>query len=171
MEQFDIEDTNNPAWHERPFDRVVWRGQTSGPQWDRYCAWISSHRSRLHLLSHNELGERNITLSLPDDRIQQKGSTPSAKEVARSVTVSNYRVNPSFLDTGMVGPPVQCIAETCDEMRKVYKDFDPRLSLDRSNLYKCKCRPIPPRPRAKFDDNYTDALDVDGSTSGHSFAQ
>lgn len=147
MEQFEIEDKHDPTWHERPFDRVVWRGQTSGPQWDRYCAWISSHRSRLHLLSHNEQGDKNLTLALaPDQALGARGSG-AQREVAHSVTVPNYRLNPSYLDTGMVGPPVQCIDETCDEMRKVFNGFDPRLSLDRSNLYKCRYLPrLPQKP-------------------------
>jgi hypothetical protein len=66
-EQFDLEAPNDPPWEERPFDRVVWRGQTSGPQWDAQAPWITSHRSRLHLLSHAEKGSRNISIADAND--------------------------------------------------------------------------------------------------------
>lgn len=130
-EQFELEAPHDPTWEERPFDRVVWRGQTSGPQWDAHAPWISSHRSRLHLLSHAEEGSRNITLTDKDD-------------VARSVEVEHYKLNPSYLDVGMVGPAVQCIASdgTCDEMFKLFGGYESRLSFDRSSLYKCAFSPL-----------------------------
>ena len=129
-EQFDIEAPHDPTWEERPFDRLVWRGQTSGPQWDKGSAWISSQRSRLHLLSHAESGTTRIALAHP------------RTEIVQTVEVPNYRLNPLFFDTGMVGPPVQCIEAdgTCDEMYEVYEGFDPRMSLDKANLYKCASR-------------------------------
>jgi hypothetical protein len=123
-----LEAPHDPTWEERPFDRLVWRGQTSGPQWDRWSAWITSHRSRLHLLSHQEDSSREFALAIPDE---------SHREVVKTTSAPNYRLNPSFLDTGMVGPAVQCVEETCDEMKKLYDGYDARLSFDRSNLYKC----------------------------------
>lgn len=169
VEQFDFEAPHDPTWDERPFDRVVWRGQTSGPQWDKYAPWISSHRSRLHLLSHAETGSREITLALPlpDDpdltpRQKLVQSKKRKREFAQQVEAPNYRLNPLFLDTGMVGPAVQCIKEdgTCDEMFKVFSGYETRLSFDRSNLYKCQCYPTLP----VFDlIEYADVLDIDGS--------
>jgi len=68
---------------------------------------------------------RNITITDEND-------------VMRSVEVPNYRANPLFFDTGMVGPPVQCVREdgTCDLMYEVFQGYDKRISFDRASLYK-----------------------------------
>lgn len=124
-EQFGLESRHDPTWEEKPFDRLVWRGQTSGPLFDKGTAWRSSHRARLHILSHQEDGARTIAITDEDDNV-------------KLVEIPNYQLNPLFLDTGFVGPPVQCIKDdgTCDEMTQVFNGFDPRLSFERASLYK-----------------------------------
>lgn len=124
-EQFGLESRHDPTWEEKPFDRLVWRGQTSGPLFDKGTAWRSSHRARLHILSHQEDGSRTIAVT-------------DEKDIVKTVEVPNFQLNPLFLDTGFVGPPVQCIKEdgTCDEMREVFNGFDPRISFERASLFK-----------------------------------
>ncbi|GAA6060113.1 hypothetical protein JCM10212_003521 [Sporobolomyces blumeae] len=125
VEQLELEMRHDPTWEERPFTALQWRGQTSGPLWEKNTPWQTTQRARLHLLSHAEEGVRNITITDEND-------------VMRSVEVPNYRVNPLFLDTGMVGPPVQCVKEdgTCDRMFEVFQGYDKRISFDRASLYK-----------------------------------
>ncbi|GAA5880251.1 hypothetical protein JCM16303_003866 [Sporobolomyces ruberrimus] len=125
VEQLELEMKHDPAWEERPFTALQWRGQTSGPLWEKNTPWRTTQRARLHLLSHQEDGFRNITIT-------------DENEIMRSVEVPNYRVNPLFLDTGMVGPAVQCVQEdgTCDKMFEVFQGYDKRISFDRSSLYK-----------------------------------
>ncbi|GAA5885867.1 hypothetical protein JCM6882_004185, partial [Rhodosporidiobolus microsporus] len=125
IEQLELEAKHDPTWEERPFTSLQWRGQTSGPLWEKMTPWRTTQRSRLHLLSHQEDGRRNITVTDEHD-------------VMRSVEVPNYRVNPLFLDTGMVGPAVQCVQEdgTCDKMFEVFQGYDKRISFDRASLYK-----------------------------------
>ena len=125
VEQLDLEAPHDPTWEERPFTSLQWRGQTSGPLWEKTTPWRTTQRARLHLLSHQETGSRKITITGEND-------------VMRSVEVPNYRVNPLFLDTGMIGPAVQCIKEdgTCDEMAEVFGGYDKRISFDRASLYK-----------------------------------
>ncbi|BGP16345.1 hypothetical protein JCM10213v2_004347 [Rhodosporidiobolus nylandii] len=125
VEQLELEAQHDPAWEERPFTSLQWRGQTSGPLWESKTPWRTTQRSRLHLLSHQEDGRRNITVTDEND-------------LMHSVEVPNYRVNPLFLDTGMVGPAVQCIKEdgTCDKMYEVFQGYDKRISFDRASLYK-----------------------------------
>lgn len=124
-EQLDLEQQHDPTWEERPFSSLQWRGQTSGPLWDKWMPWKGTQRARLHLLSHSEAGNRNIVLT-------------DAEDNARVVEVPNYRLNPLFLDTGMVGPAVQCVQEdgTCDKMYEVFQGYDKRISFDRASLYK-----------------------------------
>ncbi|GAA5983389.1 hypothetical protein JCM10908_000268 [Rhodotorula pacifica] len=125
VEQLELEAKHDPTWEERPFTALQWRGQTSGPLWEKLTPWRTSQRARLHLLSHQEEGARQVTL-VDDDDIMQ------------SAELSNYRLNPLFLDTGMVGPAVQCVKEdgTCDEMYEVFQGYDKRISFDRASLYK-----------------------------------
>lgn len=124
-EQLELEQQHDPTWEERPFSSLQWRGQTSGPLWDKWMPWKTTHRARLHLLSHQETGNRKIVLTDDDD-------------IAQVVEVPNYRLNPLFLDTGMVGPAVQCVQEdgTCDKMYEVFEGYDKRISFDRASLYK-----------------------------------
>ena len=86
-----------------------------------------SHRARMHLLSHQRDGSRTILLADPED-----DDIVSEREYPNSV------LNPAFLDTGMVGPPVQCSKEdgTCDEMASVFDGFDDRMSLEEQDTYK-----------------------------------
>ncbi|GAA6040186.1 hypothetical protein JCM8097_004169 [Rhodosporidiobolus ruineniae] len=125
IEQLELEAQHDPSWEERPFTSLQWRGQTSGPLWESLTPWRTTQRSRLHLLSHQEDGVRNITVTDEND-------------LMRPVEVPNYRVNPLFLDTGMVGPAVQCVQEdgTCDKMYEVFQGYDKRISFDRASLYK-----------------------------------
>jgi len=141
VEQLELEAKHDPTWEERPFTSLQWRGQTSGPLWESITPWRTSQRARLHLLSHQEDGLRNITVTDADD-------------VMHSVEVPNYRVNPLFLDAGMVGPAVQCVEEdgTCDKMFEVFQGYDKRISFDRASLYKYVLGPslslplFPPSP-------------------------
>ncbi|GAA6022439.1 hypothetical protein JCM11491_005508 [Sporobolomyces phaffii] len=125
VEQLELEMRHDPTWEERPFTALQWRGQTSGPLWEKNTPWKTTQRARLHLLSHQEEGFRNITITDEND-------------LMRSVEVPNYRVNPLFLDTGMVGPAVQCVQEdgTCDQMFEAFQGYDKRISFDRASLYK-----------------------------------
>ena len=125
VEQLDLFQEHNPTWAERPFSMLQWRGQTSGPLWDSVTPWRATQRARLHLLSHQETGSRTIVVTDEND-------------VMRPVEVPNYRLNPLFLDVGMIGPAVQCVKEdgTCDKMREVFGGYDKRISFDRASLYK-----------------------------------
>lgn len=125
VEQLELEMRHDPTWEERPFTALQWRGQTSGPLWEKNTPWKTTQRARLHLLSHQEDGFRNITIT-------------DGNDLMRSVEVPNYRVNPLFLDTGMVGPAVQCVQEdgTCDQMFETFQGYDKRISFDRASLYK-----------------------------------
>lgn len=125
VEQLDLVQEHDPSWESRPFTSLVWRGQTSGPLWDALAPWKTTHRARIHLLSHEEKFTKKIVVTESDD-------------TARVVEVENYRVNPLFLDTGMIGPAVQCVVEdgTCDKMYEVFQGYDKRMSFDRASLYK-----------------------------------
>ncbi|KAK4702213.1 hypothetical protein P7C70_g4011, partial [Phenoliferia sp. Uapishka_3] len=125
VEQLDLVQEHDPTWEQRPFASLQWRGQTSGPLWEATTPWISTQRARLHLLSHQESGKRKFVVTDENDKM-------------RAVEEANYRINPLFLDVGMIGPAVQCVQEdgTCAKMEEVFQGYDKRMSFDRAALYK-----------------------------------
>ncbi|KAI5481828.1 capsular associated protein, glycosyltransferase family 90 protein [Pseudohyphozyma bogoriensis] len=125
IEQFDLEQLKDFSWEERPFGILQWRGQTSGPYWESSTPWKTTQRARLHLLSHQEEGNRKYVITDEED-------------VSHVTESPNVFLNPMFLDTGMVGPAVQCKKEdgTCDDMDRVFGGYDRRISFDRAALYK-----------------------------------
>lgn len=155
VEQLELEAKHDPTWEERPFTSLQWRGQTSGPLWEKLTPWRTSQRARLHLLSHQEDGNRQVTLVDGD-------------EIMHSTEMSNYRLNPLFLDTGMVGPAVQCVKEdgTCDEMYEVFQGYDKRISFDRASLYKyvLGTRQSPHPGKRTVTDSTLILPDVDGNS-------
>ena len=106
-EQFDNEVEEDLSWEERSQDRAVWRGQPSGPMYDSESPWISTQRPRLHLMSKEQAGERELVLA-------------DANDVARTSVVQNEILNPAFLDTGVVGPPTQCVFFLVVNLEKKY---------------------------------------------------
>ncbi|KAM0748929.1 hypothetical protein T439DRAFT_290975 [Meredithblackwellia eburnea MCA 4105] len=123
-EQLEVEPQSNP-WENRPFTALLWRGQTSGPLWESTTPWRTTQRSRLHLLSHAKEGDRAFV-------------TVNEDGIAKRMVAPNHVLNPTFLNTGMVGPAVQCIKEdgTCDEMERVFEGYDDRVTLEQASLYK-----------------------------------
>lgn len=124
-EQFTNEAPEGQAWERRTMDKVVWRGQASGPFYESSTPWQSTQRPRLHLMSHHKKGSRDIVVADKDG-------------LARGKAVRNSLVNPLFFDTGIVGPAVQCLEEdgTCDKMGEVFDGFDDRLSFEDQEDYK-----------------------------------
>lgn len=124
-EQFGETSGFDPPWEERRSAQLVFRGQSSGQVYDKNTPWQSSQRMRLHILSHNKKGSRNISLTDENDVVYLR-------------EVPNSRLNPAFLGTGIVAPLVQCFEEdgTCDEMRTGLNGLSSRMSFDEAGQYK-----------------------------------
>lgn len=118
VEQLGISAPSDPEWEDR-IDKLVWRGQTSGPYWSADVPWRATQRARLHLLTHQTDGQRSINM-------------PATGEVVVPKSFSNAEVNEEYFDAGMNGPPVQCSKGdgTCDKMTEVFGGFDKRISLE-----------------------------------------
>ena len=115
-------------FEDRTDSRLVWRGQTSGPQyWSTQWPIRSSHRARLHLLGQEEEGSRDVLLA-----------DPKRDDEMRKVSIPNRILNKAFLDVGMTGPPVQCDVEdgTCDAMTEMFHGFKDRMSLQEAQRYR-----------------------------------
>ena len=138
----DPADVDDVVWADKPFDRVHWRGQSSGLFYSKYTPWrATSVRGRMHLLSKRTDGARPLVVA--DERGIARTTDPWPNKI----------LNPGYLDTGITGPPVQCANDpddrTCDELFDgaptrpevsltitVFDDFDRRMTAEQSHLYK-----------------------------------
>ena len=109
----------DPEWKKKKHDRVLWRGSTTGANFDEHSDWRASQRSRLHFLSHEKKGKKSILM------------TDGAEGAIKEETVDLGKMNEAYMDTSFSGSPVQCDKKTCDLLSKVV-DFAPTMGLDES---------------------------------------
>ncbi|KAM0753092.1 hypothetical protein T439DRAFT_286471 [Meredithblackwellia eburnea MCA 4105] len=112
----------DPDWDKKAHNKLMWRGSTTGVDFYVHNDWKASQRSRLHFVTHEDKGTRNV-LFTPDDK--------ALKEQEMSMSV----MNKAYTDVSFSGGPVQCDPETCEIMSKVI-DFKPTMGLDESYQYK-----------------------------------
>ncbi|GAA5885978.1 hypothetical protein JCM6882_004220 [Rhodosporidiobolus microsporus] len=110
-----------PAWEGKSMNKLLWRGSTTGVEFDRHTPWRKSQRARLHLMSHETEGERSVIWS-------QRGQL-------RESNISTATLNQLYMDTSFSGALQQCDPETCELMLKTM-EFKPTIGLDESNTYK-----------------------------------
>lgn len=63
---------------------------------------------------------------------------PENDDFIEEFVFDNELLNKEYLDTGCVGPPVQCTTEdgTCDRLESEFGGFDEKLSLEEQDRYK-----------------------------------
>ncbi|KAK4054476.1 hypothetical protein OIV83_000970 [Microbotryomycetes sp. JL201] len=110
-----------PPWEQKSHNKLLWRGSTTGVEFDKHTPWRQSQRARLHFLSQTMDGEKSIIVA--------QGS--AMKEANLSVADMNHL----YMDMAFSGEPAQCDPETCDVMRKDIK-FKSLIGLEESNQYK-----------------------------------
>lgn len=113
----------DPDWSKKPHNKLMWRGSTTGADFYVSNDWKASQRSRLHFLTHETEGERNILYSEGLGEMKEKALAMKA-------------MNQAYMDVSFSGEPVQCDDETCDLMEELI-DFAPTMGLDES--YKVFC--------------------------------
>ncbi|GAA5850375.1 hypothetical protein JCM8547_001851 [Rhodosporidiobolus lusitaniae] len=110
-----------PAWEGKSMNKLLWRGSTTGVEFDRHTPWRKSQRARLHIMSHETAGEKSVIWS-------QRGQLKESN-------ISMATLNHLYMDTSFSGALQQCDPETCEIMTKTM-DFKPTIGLDESNTYK-----------------------------------
>ena len=95
LEQFVNTPTSDPAWEDKKFAKIIWRGSMTGVWYDRQTFWRSSQRSRLHFLSQATEGSRYV-------RFVDSANKTYEKEVDLA------SLNQRYLDAGYVGKLQQC---------------------------------------------------------------
>ncbi|KAK4053925.1 hypothetical protein OIO90_003762 [Microbotryomycetes sp. JL221] len=110
-----------PPWEQKSHNKLLWRGSTTGVEFDKHTPWRQSQRARLHFLSQNMDGEKPVIFS--------QGS--AVKEANLSIAEMNHL----YMDMAFSGEPAQCDPETCEVMRKDIR-FKSLIGLEDSNQYK-----------------------------------
>merc|ERR1711939_1195986 len=62
----------DPPWEKKPINKLMWRGSTTGVDFDELNDWRNSQRARLHFLSHEQQGERNVLVAEADKAMQER---------------------------------------------------------------------------------------------------
>jgi len=125
------------AWDNKDTPKLHWRGKTTG---DAFSArddynWRNSHRIRLHTLTHDKKGHRELYV---------KSRRTGGWEIQ---TWEAGKVNEAYMDVGLTDGPMQCNKEdgTCKEMQDAI-DWSPRVQPQDAANFKCEstnaCRVI-----------------------------
>ena len=105
----------DPDWEKKDFNKLMWRGSTTGVNFYVTNDWKASQRARLHFLTHESKGARNLLVADADGPVSEE-PTP-----IRSL-------NEAYMDVSFSGGPVQCDDETCAIMKDVI-DFKETMGL------------------------------------------
>ncbi|KAG9027172.1 Glycosyltransferase Family 90 domain containing protein [Tulasnella sp. JGI-2019a] len=99
---------NDPDWDDKPDERLVWRGRTTGGRSDEHSRWELSQRVRLVELTNRDHGEVDVLTS------------PSGSEhTHRSNQSLDLKwANENFMDIGFVGQAIHCSEEICEIMER-----------------------------------------------------
>jgi hypothetical protein len=100
LEQYNDTFERDPLWADKPFDRAVWRGSTTGVWFDRTTRWRSSQRIRLYWLGRDAQGARRVRFpDVADDRHTHER------------TVRHEDLTRRYLDFAFSGEIWQCVEE------------------------------------------------------------
>lgn len=111
----------DPDFDKKEENKLLWRGSTTGVNFNEEEDWSQSQRARLHFLTNEKLGDKKV--------IQ---SNPSPLSIT---TLPLSTLNDEMMDISFSGGPVQCSPKTCAHLLKVI-EFKQTMGLDESYQYK-----------------------------------
>lgn len=118
----------DPDWNKKEFNKLMWRGSTTGAKFEVGEDWRASQRARLHYLTNELKGNRNVLVAAEEGPIREE-------------IMPMRNLNKAQMDVSFSGGPVQCDDETCEIMRKEI-DFRPTMGLHDSYQV-CFCQREP----------------------------
>ncbi|KAK4056641.1 hypothetical protein OIO90_002193 [Microbotryomycetes sp. JL221] len=114
----------DPPWEKKEFNKLMWRGSTTGIDFLTTTDWKNSQRARLHFLTHDLKGSKQVLIS-----------NGGKDAVVKEEIIKMHNLNKAYMDVSFSGGPVQCDETTCQEMSKLI-DFQPTMGLTDSYKYK-----------------------------------
>ncbi|SGZ26582.1 BQ5605_C024g09945 [Microbotryum silenes-dioicae] len=104
------------------YNKLMWRGSTTGAEFAVGYDWRSSQRARLHFLTNDLKGQKNVLISEEEGPIKEE-------------MMQMHNLNKAQCDVSFSGGPVQCDDETCAIMKEEI-EFRPTMGLTDSYKYK-----------------------------------
>lgn len=166
LEQFRDATGEDPEWEDKKYDKLVWRGSTTGVWFDRITWWRASQRSRLHWLGKDQDGVRRVRfvekvqglggsadgkgqdhdgLGNPSKRSEsevgerQLGGVGGGEKTERvyELKIPQQILNERYVDAGFAGTPGQCTVEDGScEAVERVIEFLEQMSWPQQNEYK-----------------------------------
>ncbi|SGZ30568.1 BQ5605_C048g12411 [Microbotryum silenes-dioicae] len=112
----------DPDWEKKEYNKLMWRGSTTGAEFAVGYDWRSSQRARLHFLTNDLKGQKNVLISEEEGPIKEE-------------MMQMHNLNKAQCDVSFSGGPVQCDDETCAIMKEEI-EFRPTMGLTDSYKYK-----------------------------------
>lgn len=106
----------DPDWEKKDFNKLMWRGSTTGIDFYVEHDWKNSQRARLHFLTNSVEGSKDVLVAEGEDAV---------REQAYRLTGLNHE----YMDVSFAGGPVQCDEETCKVMAELIH-FDQTMGLN-----------------------------------------
>lgn len=113
----------DPDWGSKPYNKLLWRGSTTGVDFEEDVDWRASQRSRLHFMTHETTGKKVVLLAEKEGEMREDEMSIGA-------------MNKAYMDASFSGGPVQCDPVTCAWMSKNV-DFKATMGLDESYRVRC----------------------------------
>jgi hypothetical protein len=108
----------DPDFKKKKYNKLLWRGSTTGVDFVETVDWESSQRSRLHFETHEVTGKKTVLMAEDEGEM-------------REMELGVKSMNNAYMDVSFSGSPVQCDPITCAVMRKKI-NFQPTMGLDES---------------------------------------
>ncbi|GAA5909994.1 uncharacterized protein JCM6883_000517 [Sporobolomyces salmoneus] len=131
LEQYWDREPYDPTWEEKPYNKAVWRGSTTGVWFDRGTWWRNSQRVRLWFMGKDSSGSKNV-------RFSTEGlETPIGVENLVEKQVPTQDLMERYVDFAFTGREGQCSVEdgSCEAVRKLF-DFQRTFGWNEANEYK-----------------------------------
>ncbi|GAA6028212.1 hypothetical protein JCM8097_006919 [Rhodosporidiobolus ruineniae] len=131
LEQYWDHEPWDPKWEDKPNDKAVWRGSTTGVWFDRGTWWRSSQRVRLWFMGKDKTGHRRVRFS------GEGTETPPGVESLIEKNVSTLALMNRYVDFAFTGKEGQCSEDdgSCEAVRQMF-DFQRSFGWNEANEYK-----------------------------------
>jgi hypothetical protein len=114
----------DPDWKLKTKNKLLWRGSTTGVEFNGDFDWRNSQRSRLHFMTNQKSGTRKVL-----------APTQTGQHGLDWIELDLGKFNEKYMDASFSGGPVQCDEATCKIMEEEI-EFKPTMGLDESYQYK-----------------------------------
>jgi hypothetical protein len=131
LEQFRDREAWDPVWEDKPLNKAIWRGSTTGVWFDRTTWWRSSQRVRLFFRGKDKVGTTRVRF----DGVGKESNLGVESIVEREI--KNEVLFERYLDFAFSGKQGQCTEEdgTCEALDEIIL-FEKVIGWNEANEFK-----------------------------------